>query len=571
MCRLAIIELKNRFNEVKDDLSIILPMLERRAGGHGNSFIFYKKGQDPIIYREADFNKFKLQKALKLIEKHQDADYFMFHTRIRSTGKLTEKNLHPAVTENIVLLQNGTVTYSEGIKFLTGSDWDTQITAELVDKFSGNVKDVTKALTKIRSIWIGIYKGIPFVASGGGDLVDGKIGVNKDIMFIGSDLPYKYDYKELDKGSIWIDGEWVERKKKTYVTYGYGYGGRWADDCYGYGYNYGSACHTAQISNALNSAVSYIVNEQEGVCSVCHKQKKVIKNASTLKSSEITNFKLCKKCLLKIMRKGEIRGLDGKRITKGVRVDALVGKMKYIVITDPPRKWFKAYPGYMYRVCKKCGNVTPKAKNHKGYCEKCLTPPEHIKKITIDRDFEQYKDEFKDAIATWVNPAGGRVKVVIVERLEKICKQYFDAGNKSVYVFDKSAIIVSEEKAVVYSADSPFIESIIKGDKQDVNKGKYYDLDFYADNDTTTEDDALLYLLKHEIVDVKDGGYKINLAKVGKYSKGAYGSIRNGVLTLRHHFETDTIPPDNFIIEVVKDKGTVIDVILDTRDKRGDI
>ena len=368
MCRLFLLELKGNYENVKNDIEAIMPFLETSAGGHGNTFAFLH-GKKINIYREGDFTQFPLQKAMKLVEKHKDADYMFFHTRIRSTGKLTAKNLHPAVADNVILFQNGTVSYRDAIKIAFNSDWDTQITANLLNKTATDIKKLTKILTHIHSVWIGVYKGVPFVASGGGDLVTADINGS---LFIGSELPMSYkNVTDLDDGSIWINGKWLKQVEKKRYSYGE-YGGY----RYGWGDYLGSVYHTRQAAATTKIAADITV----GYCSICGRHtKRLHKNSSLIEDYLITRVKVCDECLKKVTKSGKPRELDGK-ITGIFKLNRKIYplgdelKRTYVYVTDG--KKFKAYPKHIYSQCDICGDIVKNSeltvKDGKSCCRKCL-------------------------------------------------------------------------------------------------------------------------------------------------------------------------------------------------------
>jgi len=418
MCRLAIFG-KGFYGE-KNKVKEVMQYLERRMGGHGNTFAFLKGG-NMTIYRKGDFNKFPPKKALKLLEKHQDADYFFFHTRIRSTGVLSSKNLHPAVINKgeLILFQNGTISYKEGIKFLTGSDWDTEITAMLVWTYSQNFKELSQALTKFSSIWIGVYKGKPFAISGGGDLVEGKVG---NVDFIGSELPYGYKEKRLGKGSVWYNGEWIEKKSYTIPVYTY-------EDGYGYSYSrgYGYAYYTQQTKKKKTFNEAKITYAQPKICPICNKmQITFIKNTSEV-SQMFRGIEVCKACVSKFYKQGEIRKDKS----------AVYTNKEMIVITNG--KGFKMYDTSEYGVCKKCKDVLRKTALENGLCYSCRVK---TKKSNVTTNTSPKKGA---KLSIFVNKEGlGRINVRDVNKMKvtsEELKNFFLNVTKKVKSYPQNAVM----------------------------------------------------------------------------------------------------------------------------------
>ncbi|MCB1197591.1 MAG: glutamine--fructose-6-phosphate transaminase (isomerizing) [Deltaproteobacteria bacterium] len=141
------------------------------------------------------------------------------HTRWATHGKPVEKNAHPHIAHNTVLVHNGIIENyeelreqlrSEGVQF--SSDTDTEVIPWLIDKYLEKEGDIEKALYKAISQLKGAFalalfsKSDPstiYVAKNASPLI---IGVGQNETFLSSDIPALLNHTKevviLDDGQV---------------------------------------------------------------------------------------------------------------------------------------------------------------------------------------------------------------------------------------------------------------------------------------------------------------------------------------------------------------------------------
>ncbi len=157
MCRVVLMN-KQGEKEIEKTYGLdkYLKYLEKQLGGHGNGFALLKNK-----------NVIKLEKGVNLdvrdianIIRKTSYDWCVFHTRLASIGKKSDENCHPFEKDDFVLAMNGTeksVSFVSEIKEIT----DTEAILDIINTYHFGLT----ALRHFNSIFMGFYKGKPFVVA----------------------------------------------------------------------------------------------------------------------------------------------------------------------------------------------------------------------------------------------------------------------------------------------------------------------------------------------------------------------------------------------------------------------
>ena len=157
MCRVVLMN-KEGEKEIEKiyGLDKYLKYLEKQLGGHGNGFAMLKNNE--IIKFEKGVN-LDVRDIARII-KETDYDWCLFHTRLASVGTTTDRNCHPFRRGDIIIAMNGT---EQSVKFISDINGitDTEAILDLMSKYNLGLT----ALQKFSSIFMGFYKGKPFVVA----------------------------------------------------------------------------------------------------------------------------------------------------------------------------------------------------------------------------------------------------------------------------------------------------------------------------------------------------------------------------------------------------------------------
>lgn len=211
MCRLLLMN-KEGEKDIEQiyGLDKYLKYLEKQLGGHGNGFALLKNNK--VI---------KLEKGVKLnvkdianVLRKTDYDWALFHTRLASIGTICDKNCHPFKRKNIVLAMNGT---EKTVEFFSNAMkiTDTEAILEIINKYNLELS----ALSNLNSIFMGFFKGNPFVVAD--NLFNIKIYKNRNALAFASSFPYKFrNIFTPTEHFCWNGGELdvkMEKYKRTYI------------------------------------------------------------------------------------------------------------------------------------------------------------------------------------------------------------------------------------------------------------------------------------------------------------------------------------------------------------------
>lgn len=231
MCRVL---LMNKAGEKEIDriygLDKYLKYLEKQLGGHGNGFALLKNSKIIAFNKGVNLDIRDIANFIK----SKDYDWCLFHTRLASIGEKTDKNCHPFIKGNMVLAMNGT---ERSVDFLskTMDITDTEAILETINKYNLGLA----ALNNFSSIFMGFYKGTPFVVADNTrniKILNRKS--NKALAFASSfPVRFKNNIYESTECFIWnndILPDCLKKYKKSYhypITYLDNF--LYSEDCYG--------------------------------------------------------------------------------------------------------------------------------------------------------------------------------------------------------------------------------------------------------------------------------------------------------------------------------------------------
>lgn len=202
MCRLMLFNRK-AFEQVGDELFFLMAHLEASMGGHGNGVATLRDGH-VSVKKGVDFS---IGDAYEVVELGK-WDWFIFHTRLASVGKVSDKNCHPFRLGSTVLAMNGTERGFAPIAESLGIT-DTEAVLRVYKKLE---LPIPYALARLNSAFVGFHKGKPFAVCAG--YSDMEVWEDKDTgaVIIASEF---MDYWEGVYGKpsyaqeyfVWYDGE----------------------------------------------------------------------------------------------------------------------------------------------------------------------------------------------------------------------------------------------------------------------------------------------------------------------------------------------------------------------------
>lgn len=199
--------IKSKKKGKKDIVKYVSPLL--KLENYDNvQIIKLEELEDPFIWND----------YLNIINQ-TDPEGLIFHTRLISTGKKGYDNLHPAVSDNWFLFQNGTESYHELTENRFQEDWDTKLTLKLIEK-EKNPEELLAHSTNSRWFLINRETLDNFVIQGSEILME-EFKWN-DVTIIASETPKflkNLNSTSIGKGSIMKNGSWRVKKKKKKRTF----------------------------------------------------------------------------------------------------------------------------------------------------------------------------------------------------------------------------------------------------------------------------------------------------------------------------------------------------------------
>lgn len=159
MCRLALMNNAGiRYIEEHYGLENLFNHLERQLGGHGNGICFIYKDGSYFIRKGVELTNEEIAEEVLMKLKH--IKWIIYHTRLASIGKISDKNCHPFSNNGRVMAMNGTERNCTIIdKNLTDTE-NILITT----------KNITKDTREYRSVFLGYENGKVFANKNSGRL-----------------------------------------------------------------------------------------------------------------------------------------------------------------------------------------------------------------------------------------------------------------------------------------------------------------------------------------------------------------------------------------------------------------
>lgn len=158
MCRLAIFNTEWLNLVTLEELSTLFTTLDTRAGGHGMGIALCYEKNAPVVYKGVDMEAEELAEIIYAEKDNIDLRYILFHTRMMTSGTLSDDMCHPFSEQTrygLTLAHNGVVRSLND----STTHSDTRILFDLITKYG-------IPLSKLRDstgVFIGVYKRIPFV------------------------------------------------------------------------------------------------------------------------------------------------------------------------------------------------------------------------------------------------------------------------------------------------------------------------------------------------------------------------------------------------------------------------
>jgi len=224
MCRLALINQKGiNYLRKNYDLLNFLDYLEASFGGHGNGFAIVTKDKEIIFDKGVKLDNMDIVEAIE--KNYKNIDWFFYHTRLASKGKISNSNCHPFIYQNKILAMNGT----EQVR-ISGRITDTETIFNFLNHFMVDLADGTKIFN---SVFIGYNGEQVFANRNKGSLQYLHIPNSKNIFIFASEFSnefYKGKNKVYNMPDTWIEGEKInvkdlkisQLKKKNNIVNSYG-------------------------------------------------------------------------------------------------------------------------------------------------------------------------------------------------------------------------------------------------------------------------------------------------------------------------------------------------------------
>lgn len=249
MCRLFISNKKDFYAYDKaNGILKLMKHLEKSCGGHGNGYALIREG---CVVQCRKGKKLTNEEIYHDIKGCKEWDYVIYHTRIASSGDISDAGCHPFIsTDNRnALAMNGTIPELADFANILRSV-DSELVFRMVQGYTA--KETCLALAQLDVIFVGLVNGLPYAVKGCGDLVRWKLGA-RVTSFHASELPSDVPNNQIlpcEAGYIWLNETIIRQPKKETKNYGYGgyYDGYYSsrynslyDEAYEEGYEQGYA------------------------------------------------------------------------------------------------------------------------------------------------------------------------------------------------------------------------------------------------------------------------------------------------------------------------------------------
>lgn len=220
MCRLFITNKKDFYAYDKaHGIVKLMKHLEKSCGGHGNGYTLMREGH---IVQCRKGKKLTNEEIYHDIKGCKEWDYVIYHTRIASSGDISDTGCHPFISADNrnALAMNGTISELSDFADILKSV-DSELVFRMIQGYSA--KETCLALAQLGVIFVGFVDGLPYAVKGRGDLVRWKIGARVTSLHV-SELPSDVPNNQIlpcEAGYIWLNGVIVKQPKKAVKNYGY--------------------------------------------------------------------------------------------------------------------------------------------------------------------------------------------------------------------------------------------------------------------------------------------------------------------------------------------------------------
>lgn len=159
MCRLMMANNAGiRYIEENYGLENLFNYLERQLGGHGNGICFIYNDGSYFIRKGVNLSNKEIAEEVLMKIKH--LKWIIYHTRLASVGKISDRNCHPFNNNGRVMAMNGTEReYTVANKNLTDTENILMTT-----------KNITKGTREYHSVFLGYENGKVFANKNYGSL-----------------------------------------------------------------------------------------------------------------------------------------------------------------------------------------------------------------------------------------------------------------------------------------------------------------------------------------------------------------------------------------------------------------
>lgn len=208
MCRQTLFN-KAGFDLIEKEyggMKIYLDFLVKERGGNGNGLALIKDGKIVKFNKGLDYTTEDIMNDLK----HTDYDWALFHSRLATIGNVNNVNTHPFVLDcDTCVSMNGTEKKyeEECIYDRSGNMTDAE---RVIAEFGRSNVDPEKFFigTGLDSVYLGFFKGKPFVASN--YYPNLRFLTRDNAIVFGSDFPVEYDginiYDTTSDDFYWEEG-----------------------------------------------------------------------------------------------------------------------------------------------------------------------------------------------------------------------------------------------------------------------------------------------------------------------------------------------------------------------------
>ena len=213
MCRVLLMNKKGE-NEIEKiyGLEKYLIYLENQLGGHGNGFALLKDNKLIKFEKGVNLDVRDIARSIK----ETSYDWCLFHTRYASIGEKIDSNCHPFKRGDTIMAMNGTERSVEFISKIKGIT-DTEAILDLMSKYNLGLT----ALQRFSSIFMGFYKGKPFVVADNTLNIEILNNENNGALIFASRFPKKLNYNifEPEDFFTWNGGRLPRMKKRCKKIY----------------------------------------------------------------------------------------------------------------------------------------------------------------------------------------------------------------------------------------------------------------------------------------------------------------------------------------------------------------